>query len=118
MISKKILFILLILVLCCLLWPASSHAQTPVNVVIIYPAVEPQEDGVALSVLFTSTDETGRPIPRPGINSVEIELLGGDNAPIPAAFEDAKTPFYITMVLDASGSMAEMPGVREAARRR
>ncbi|HXV99734.1 MAG TPA: VWA domain-containing protein, partial [Anaerolineae bacterium] len=116
MVSKKIWLVLLILLGSSLLWPASSLAQTPTNVVIIYPAAEPQEDSLALSVFFTITDETGRPIPRPGIESADIELLGGDNAPIPATFEDAKTPFYIALVLDASGSMQqEMPGVREAA---
>ena len=80
------------------------------------PLPNPKRMVLALSVFFTIIDETERPIPQPGINSVEIELLGGDNAPVPATFEDAQTPFYIAMVLDASGSMSNlMAGVREAA---
>ncbi|MCL4297862.1 MAG: FHA domain-containing protein [Anaerolineae bacterium] len=117
MISRKMPLVLLILVLVGLLGPAAAHAQTPTNVIVIYPAAEPQADSLALSVFFVITDELGRPISRPGIDSVEIELLGGgDNVPVEAKFTDPQTPFYIALILDASGSMASaMPGVREAA---
>ncbi|MBE7474906.1 MAG: hypothetical protein DPW09_37035 [Anaerolineae bacterium] len=117
MISRKMPLVLLLLVLVGLLGQGVAHAQTPTNVIVIYPAAEPQADSLALSVFFVITDELGRPISRPGIDSVEIELLGGgDNAPVEAKFSDPQTPFYIALVLDASGSMANMmPGVREAA---
>ncbi|MCK6624510.1 MAG: FHA domain-containing protein [Anaerolineae bacterium] len=117
MISRKMPLVLLLLVLVGLLGPGAAYAQTPANVIVIYPAAEPQADSMALSVFFVITDELGRPISRPGIDSVEIELLGGgDNAPVEAKFSDPQTPFYIALVLDASGSMANMmPGVREAA---
>lgn len=117
MISRKMSLVLLLLVLVGLLGPGAAYAQTPANVIVIYPAAEPQADSMALSVFFVITDELGRPISRPGIDSVEIELLGGgDNAPVEAKFSDPQTPFYIALVLDASGSMANMmAGVREAA---
>ncbi len=85
--------------------------------IVVYPAAEPQEDSLALSVFFTIIDSSGRPIPRPNIESAEIQLIGGNNPPIPATVEDPRTPFYIAFVLDASGSMANvMPHVREAAK--
>jgi hypothetical protein len=117
MISRKMPLVLLLLVLVGLLGSGAAYAQTPANVIVIYPAAEPQADSLALSVFFVITDELGRPISRPGIDSVEIELLGGgDNVPVEAKFSDPQTPFYIALVLDASGSMANMmAGVREAA---
>ncbi|RME69684.1 MAG: VWA domain-containing protein [Chloroflexi bacterium] len=111
---------ILTLALLFLLWsilPASAVAQAPPGGVIVsYPAAEPQEDSMALSVFFTVVDTEGRPISRPGIETVTIQLLGGSSPPIPASYADPQTPFFIALVLDASGSMANvMPKVREAA---
>jgi len=117
MISKKRLFVGLLLIIICGLWlPSASLAQAPTNVIVVYPAAEPQEDSMALSVFFTIVDESGRPISRPGIETVSIQLLGGNSLPTPATFSDPNTPFYITLLLDASGSMQNVMGsVREAA---
>jgi hypothetical protein len=112
------LSVLLILAGVALGVPASAWAQeqVPARVFVIYPAAEPQADSMALSVFFTITDESGRPIPRPGIETVEIQLLEGNTTPVPASFSEANSPFYISLLLDASGSMASvMPAVREAA---
>ena len=116
MIRTKTLNVLFILV-CIGFWlPASAQAQEPARVIVIYPAAEPQAESLALSVFFTITDESGRPISRPGIETVEVQLLEGNTTPVLASFSEANTPFYISLLLDASGSMASvMPAVREAA---
>ncbi len=117
MLSKKVLKLVVILACLAVLWPAAAAAQEPAaRVIVIYPAAEPQADGMALSVFFTITDESGRPLSRPGIDTVEIQMLEGNTTPVPAAYSEANTPFYIALLLDASGSMANvMPAVREAA---
>ncbi len=115
MTNLKGILVMVVLVFC-LFWPALSSAQVPEQLIVIYPAVEPQQDSLALSVFFIITDADGRPISRASIDSVEIELLGGDNSPTPASYEDPQTPFFIALLLDASGSMVNvMPDVREAA---
>jgi hypothetical protein len=118
MIARKIFFILSVLILAGLLWPAGSVAQTPPQqVVVIYPATEAQADSLALNVFFTLTDAEGRPVTQANIESASIQLVGSESAPIPATVTDPKTPFYIVLLLDASGSMADvMPAVREAAK--
>lgn len=116
MFSKKTVSALLCLICMGLWWPAAVAAQSPEHVIVTYPAAEPQDDSMALSVFFTITDENGRPISRPGIDTVEIQLLEGNITPIPASFSEANSPFYIALLLDASGSMANVMGsVREAA---
>jgi hypothetical protein len=116
MTRKKTLFILPILLLGFLIWLPAAHAQTPTQVIIIYPAAEPQADSMALNVFFTLIDENGQPIPNPNVDSAEIQLVGGNTSPVEASVEDPKTPFYIALLLDASGSMANaMPAVHEAA---
>lgn len=118
MTNRKTLIHLLLLVFSAVIWPSSSQAQTPEQrVIVIYPAAEPQDKSMALSVFFTITDPSGRPIPDPNIESAEIQLLGGNTAPITATVAKPQTPFYIALVLDASGSMANvMPKVHEAAK--
>lgn len=118
MVGRKLLFTLSLLVLTCFLWPSSSQAQTPEErVIVIYPAAEPQDESLALSVFFTVIDPSGRPIPDPNIESAEIQLLGGNNVPVPATVAKPQTPIYIALVLDASGSMTNvMPQAHEAAK--
>ncbi len=118
MVSKKILKVWFILVCLCLGWPASTLAQSPLpqHAIVIYPAAEPGADGMTLNVFFVLTDENGQPVPRPGIDTVEIQLLDGNTTPVPVKFSEANTPFYIALLMDASGSMAPvMANVREAA---
>jgi hypothetical protein len=118
MLSQKTLKVCLMLLCLGLWWPASSHAQTqtPQRVIVIYPAAEPQADSLALNVFFTVTDENGQPIADPGLETVEIQLLDGNTTPVPAGFAKAATPFFIGLLIDASGSMANvMDSVHEAA---
>ncbi len=116
MIGKKVLLILSMLGLFCLLGLPAAHAQTPTQVIVIYPAAEPQADSMALSVFFTLIDENGQPMANPNVDSAEIQLVGGNSSPVTATVEDPKTPFYIAILLDASGSMANaMPSMHEAA---
>jgi hypothetical protein len=113
---KKFLLISAVLLFSSLLWSSSVYAQSPEGVVVIYPAVEEQDDSLALSVFFTIVDAAGRPISQASIDSVEIQLLGGNDEPVPASYGDPKSPFYVAVLLDTSGSMQNvMASVREAA---
>lgn len=111
--------LLVLSLLFCLLGPVAALAQTPAGTIVIYPAVEEQDDSLALDVFFTVFDQNGRALPRDSANieSATIELLGGGSAPVPASVGDPKTPIYITLLLDGSGSMANVMGdVRAAAK--
>ncbi|MCB0224226.1 MAG: FHA domain-containing protein [Anaerolineae bacterium] len=117
--TKTARVLLLVTFLFCLLGPVSALAQTPAGAIVIYPAVEHQDDSLALDIFFTVYDQNGRPLPHndTNIESASIELLGGGSAPVPASVGDPKTPIYITLLLDGSGSMANVMGnVREAAK--
>jgi hypothetical protein len=114
---KKLFFMVPALIMACLFSLSAARAQSPTQVIIIYPAAEAQADSMALSIFFTIIDQNGQPIPDPGIDdTAEIQLIGGNTTPIPAEVGDPQTPFYIAFLLDASGSMAgAMPSVHEAA---
>lgn len=114
--TRKTLMLLIFGVL--ILWPLAAHAQTP-GLIVIHSAAEGQGDSLDLSVFFTMVDPEGQPLPRDAINVEEatIELLGGDKPPVEAGVGDPGTPFYIVLLLDGSGSMANVIGeVREAAK--
>jgi hypothetical protein len=114
--TRKTLMTLLFGVL--ILWPLAAHAQTP-GLIVIHSAAEGRGDSLDLSVYFTVVNPEGQPVPRDEINVEEatIELLGGDKPPVEAGVGDPGTPFYIVLLLDGSGSMANVIGeVREAAK--
>jgi len=94
----------------------TSHAQTPAQLVINSPELtDLGDDGLQLGLYFTITDNEGRVVPGARVQSARIQLDNGemvDNA----AFEQPTSPFYIALVLDASGSMAPAAtAMREAA---
>ncbi len=103
---------LIVIGLAVTLWlPATSYAQAPSRVVINYPELTDLEDALQLGLYFTITDNAGRVVPDARVQSARI--LTDDGATHDAAVEQPNTPFYITLVLDASGSMA---GAAEAMR--
>lgn len=84
--------------------PLVSHAQTPSQIVINYPELTDLGDSLQLGLYFTITDSSGRVVPSAKVESAQILLDDGerdDNATV----EQPTTPFFITLVLDASGSM-------------
>jgi len=96
--------------------PGTGHAQAPSQLVINSPELtDLGEDGLQLGLYFTLTDSEGRVVPSAHVQSARIQLDDGemvDNA----AFEQPTSPFYIALVLDASGSMAPAAAaMREAA---
>jgi len=94
------------------LWlPVTSYAQAPSRVVINYPELIDLEDALQLGLYFTITDSAGRVVPDARVQSARI--LTDDGVTHDAEVEQPSTPFYITLVLDASGSMA---GAAEAMR--
>jgi len=98
------------------LWLPSSQAQTAQVVVVNHVATKENADHLTLDVFFTVTDENGRPISNPNIESATIQLIGSNAAPVPATVEDPQTPIYITLLIDGSGSMKDViDGVRNAA---
>ncbi len=117
MTRKGILLLLSTLLLPCFFRLPVAHAQSPGGIVVIYPAAEKRADGVELNVFFTITDDTGAPLSATdSVESATIQLLGGDDQPVPATVGDPKTAFYVALLLDTSGSMKNVIGaVREAA---
>ena len=98
-----------LLVLLVLTWllPAapSAHAQVPSQLIINYPEViDLGDEGMQLGLYFTIADSTGRVVPNAQIQSARIVLDDGQTADNLAP-EQPNTPFYIALVLDASGSM-------------
>jgi VWFA-related protein len=86
------------------------QAQELASLVVNYPAVQEQEEFITLDVYFTLVDVNGRPVPNPNIDAATIQLLDGDQDPVAAVVEDPATPIYITLVIDASGSMSNVIG--------
>ena len=67
---------------------------------------------VLANVYFTLQDEAGRPFPDAEIQSAAVLLEDGRQ--FPATIE--KPPYYVALVIDASGSMsAVLPNVQETA---
>jgi VWFA-related protein len=104
--SKYVLQGLMVLWLAgALLLPTASHAQTPSEIIINYPQLVDADGALQLGLYFTVLDSTGRVVPSAQIKSAQILLDDGerdDNTQV----EQPTTPFYIALVLDASGSMS------------
>ncbi|MDJ0754295.1 MAG: VWA domain-containing protein [Ardenticatenaceae bacterium] len=98
-----ILFIIIPILLLTGLVQAQSVPPTQVRV--NYPAAVETEDAVELSVFFTLTDEDGRPVVVNSIDTSTIQLFG-DTTLYDTVVEKPSTPFYVALVLDASGSMS------------
>jgi VWFA-related protein len=111
--AKTIFPVLMMIGLIAVLWlPAVSHAQTPSELIINYPEISDVDGALQLGLYFTITDSAGRVVPDAKVQSARIQLDDGERAD-PAQVEQPTTPFYIVLVLDASGSMG---GAAEAMR--
>ena len=102
------------IVICALGFPTIILAQGPgpSQIVINYPEVTDTGDALQLGLYFTITDNAGHVVTNANVQAAKIQLDDGqrdDNAQV----EQPTTPFYITLVLDASGSMG---GAAEAMR--
>ncbi|MCA9935279.1 MAG: VWA domain-containing protein [Ardenticatenaceae bacterium] len=98
-----------------LLVPLSAGAQSAGGMVINYAEVREDPDALSLGVYFTVVDREGRPISNASIDSATIQIVG-DSITYPAQTEKPRSPLYIALVLDASGSMSgAMNDMRQAA---
>jgi VWFA-related protein len=98
---KRVFFIILLI---CLIIPSSARGQTTSSIQVNDTSVSEGETALTLGVIFTILDEDGQAISDPQIESAEI-LQVDTGARYAATTHHADTPFYIVMVLDASGSM-------------
>lgn len=100
--------------------PTHAQEQVPTLLAIIYPAAEPRDESLQLSVFFMFLDASGRPVARTtNIESATIQLLNStNNQPVTANIDQPASPIYISLLLDASGSIHAanlMPAIRAAA---
>ncbi|MCB8984531.1 MAG: VWA domain-containing protein [Ardenticatenaceae bacterium] len=93
------------------------RAQEPAELVINYPQVTetPDAASLALDVFFTVVDGERRPLADPAIDFASIQIVG-DSTIYDAAVSKPDTPFFVAIVLDASGSMGgAIDDMRQAA---
>ena len=79
--------------------------QVVAEINIISTHTTPQENVLNVAVYFTLRDEMGRPLPPSTLNQATIQLLDS-NQSAPAVVTQPHTPIYMSLVIDASGSMA------------
>ncbi len=104
---KKRIIPFLVLILIGAFFPGKVGAQDqkPGSMRISYTEVAEGEKALTLGTYFTLIDDsTGRPVTQAQIKSAEITQLDS-NVHTPASYKPADTPFYIVLLLDASGSM-------------
>ncbi len=95
-----------IIVLLGVLVPTGALAQGTQSMRINYSEVFEGADSLQLDIYYTIIeDATGQAVTDAQIESAEVVLLE-DGSHYSAQVKKADTPFYITLVLDASGSMA------------
>jgi VWFA-related protein len=95
------LFIHFLLVCGLLLTAVPLWAQTPPTAVITGEQVTEGEDGVQMDLHFLLLDENGQPRPNATVTNASVLLTDGSQTPA----QISKPPFYMALVIDASGSM-------------
>jgi VWFA-related protein len=107
-------FFVFLLCAAALFLPLLSQAQAGAQILINYPELTEEGDGLALGVYFNVTDSSGRVLPNAEVTTARLLLDDGQSYEATVAQPDS--PIYITLVLDASGSMGGAAGaMREAA---
>src|SRR5215207_7318495 len=102
-VQKRYLFFIVAL-LAGILLPLTVVAQGATQVLINYPELAEEGDGLGLGLYFNITDTTGRVVTNAEVQSARILL--DDGTGYDATVEKPTSPIYIALVLDASGSMA------------
>lgn len=101
----------------CLLLPFSSVVAQSSGIVITHVVTQEEEESLGLKAFFTLVDGNGRAVTDANLAGGSVELLGGADVPREATISQPNTPFHIAMLLDGSGSMANVIGdVRVAAK--
>jgi VWFA-related protein len=102
-VQKRYLFFIVAL-LAGILLPLTVVAQGATQVLINYPELAEEGDGLGLGLYFNITDTTGHVVTNAEVQSARILL--DDGTGYDATVEKPTSPIYIALVLDASGSMA------------
>lgn len=99
-------FIYLIVLVSCLAFPISASAQASYSLRIVYSDVTEGDKALTLGIYFTVFDDNaGQVVAAPQIQAAEITQLDTGIRSV-AAVKKADNPFYIALLLDASGSMS------------
>ncbi|MEI2692970.1 MAG: VWA domain-containing protein [Anaerolineae bacterium] len=94
----------------------AAQAQAPITPQVLSAVAQPGANSLGLDVYFVVTDTQGRPILNPNLEAATIQVVGGASAPVPASVGDPQSNIYVVLLIDVSGSMANVIGpVREAA---
>lgn len=83
-------------------------AQTTPGPQVLGVVSEPGAEALGLHVYFVVTDAQGRPILDPNLEAATIQVLGGASAPAPASVGDPQSAIYVVLLIDVSGSMANV----------
>lgn len=102
---KRMFHLLIALLVMGVIVSGIAHAQVPAAIIINYPELKDVDDALQVGLYFTVTDSGGRVVPEARVQSARIQMDDGEIVN-PADVEQPETPFYITLVLDASGSMS------------
>jgi VWFA-related protein len=109
----------MILLFALIVWMNRQAVAQDANWEIVINYVEanetPPDEPLELNLYFTVVDENGRVVPNANFDYAgTVQVVAGDN--YEAEIEKAETPFYVALVLDASGSMGRsVPNLRQAA---
>jgi VWFA-related protein len=88
--------------------------NTPQRVIINYTTVNESSDGQTLGLFFTVFDSQGQAILNPELENINIVL--DNSAPVEVlGTSTPDLPFYITLVLDVSGSMGQASALMQSA---
>lgn len=111
----KYLSISLITIITLLLASVPSYGQEP-NLIVNHVATLESADQVKLQVYFTPVEQTGRPAIELNLDETgSVQLLGEGMGIAEAKVHKPNEPIYITLLLDASGSMAPLMAQVQAA---
>jgi len=114
MASRLVLFILCLALTLLGIIPAPLLAQSADLIFINYAEATDAQDHLQVDIYFNLLDNDGRVAPRSIVREASIVL--DDGTITTASISQPQTPFYIALVLDASGSMiGALPAMQQAA---
>lgn len=109
----RVLAVLLSAMIGLMTLPAAAQGD-PERVIINYTTVNESSDEQRLGLFFTTFDAQGQPVLNPEIENINIVLDNG--APVEVlGTSTPDLPFYITLVLDVSGSMGQASALMQSA---
>ncbi len=83
--------------------PGTTGAQEPTQAIINYVEVAESGQALQLRLYFTINDASGQAVPNSQVSVAQMILSNGERADAEVGQPD--TPYYLVLVLDASGSM-------------